>query len=127
MMNSSSLSNDAQQVGENAGRRKENCEKLMRMKTSSRNGGVAAASAAAAAGASPDEFAKEEIPPPNIRKDEGKAVIVQPCATFPTSHLSFSHSIRIIVEQRRELRIDDPNENSQGAATTIVMTVDDNR
>ena len=62
-----------------------------KMKMSSRNGGVAAAAAAAAAGASPsDEFAKWENPPPNIDVNEGKAVIAQPCATFPTSHLSFS-------------------------------------
>ena len=124
MMKVSRLSNDAEHVGEKARKGKDSRTRLKKIGMSA---GVAAVAAAAAAGASlSDEFAKGKSPP-NIDVIEGKAVIVQPCATFPTSHLSFSHSIRIIVEQRRELRIDDPNENSQGAATTIVMTVDDNR
>ncbi len=63
-----------------------------------------------AGASSSDEFAKGNTPP-NIDVIEGKAVIVQSCVTFPTSHLSSSHSIRIIVAQRREFRIDDPNKS----------------
>ena len=48
------------------------------------------------------------------------------------TRLSFSHSIRIIVEQRREFRIDDPNKSGSndddrddGRRQLMIFTFDD--